>query len=125
MEKTGRLNNLKPWKAGQSGNPAGKTKGTKNRSTIVRQWLEAWATDGSDGQVVDQLVRAMVEKALKGDAAAFKELMDSAFGKVTDKAGNEASFVVMDKVLVRSAKCSGKMVFDVGKKVVLPDYIKG
>ncbi|MFY7938536.1 MAG: DUF5681 domain-containing protein, partial [Flavobacterium sp.] len=33
--------NLKPaWQKGESGNPAGKPKGAKNRSTIARQWLE-------------------------------------------------------------------------------------
>jgi hypothetical protein len=32
--------NLKPWKAGQSGNPAGRKVGSKNVSTIIRELLE-------------------------------------------------------------------------------------
>ena len=32
--------NLKPWKRGQSGNPAGRKPGSKNVSTIVRKLLE-------------------------------------------------------------------------------------
>ena len=35
------MSNLKPFKKGESGNPAGKPKGTRNRSTIVREWMEA------------------------------------------------------------------------------------
>ena len=32
--------NLKPFKKGQSGNPKGRPKGSKNRSTIIKKWLE-------------------------------------------------------------------------------------
>jgi hypothetical protein len=31
---------LIPFVAGQSGNPNGRPKGSKNRSTIARKWLE-------------------------------------------------------------------------------------
>jgi hypothetical protein len=31
--------NLTPWQAGQSGNPAGKPKGSLNRSTILKRYL--------------------------------------------------------------------------------------
>ena len=37
--------NLKPWKRGQSGNPAGRKLGGKNVSTIVRKLLEQNAVD--------------------------------------------------------------------------------
>jgi len=33
--------NLKPnWEQGESGNPNGRPKGSKNRSTIAKKWLE-------------------------------------------------------------------------------------
>ena len=32
--------NLKSWSKGESGNPKGRPKGSKNRSTIVRELLE-------------------------------------------------------------------------------------
>lgn len=32
--------NLKSWPKGQSGNPAGKAPGTKNRATIIKKFLE-------------------------------------------------------------------------------------
>jgi len=62
----------------------GKPKGTRNRSTIVREAIEA-ILKGTDQQVVDSMTAAIIEKAMGGDVPAFKELMDSAYGKVTDK----------------------------------------
>jgi len=65
-------------------NRAGKVKGTRNRSTIVREAIEA-ILKGTDQLVVDTMTAAIIEKAMGGDVPAFKELMDSAYGKVTDK----------------------------------------
>jgi Family of unknown function (DUF5681) len=102
---------LKPFKSGQewNGNAEGRPKGSRNRSTIVREWLEAKATDG-EGQIADQLVRALIKKAAQGDVAAFKELMDSGFGKLTDKVENQHSFTAMGRVMVGTKA----LEFDVG-----------
>lgn len=35
-----KLDNLKPFEQGESGNPNGRPKGSRNRSTIARLWLE-------------------------------------------------------------------------------------
>ena len=72
-----------PWKPGQSGNPAGKPKGTRNRATIYSYWLEQINKDGVTE--ADSIVVAMIEKAKQGDVAAAKEAMDSGFGKIADK----------------------------------------
>ena len=111
MAKKNHSKNLKPWPKGVSGNPAGKPKGARNRSTIVREWLDADATDGLGGTVTDQLVRALIGKASKGDVAAFRELMDSGFGKVKDEAETTVTYNLMPPL-----KIGGKeVVFDVGK----------
>jgi Family of unknown function (DUF5681) len=112
MAKIGRTRNLKQWKAGQSGNPSGRPKGSRNRSTIVRQWLEATATDG-DGQVVDQLVRALIKKALQQDVLAFRELMDSCYGKTTESVENTHTFTQMGTVTINGSP----LKFDIGSKV--------
>ena len=76
--------NLTPFKPGQSGNPAGKPKGVRNRKTIVKEALEC-ILDGSDQQVVDAITAAAIAKAMTGDIPAFNSLLDSAYGKLTDK----------------------------------------
>ncbi len=106
--------NLKPWKKGQSGNPAGKPKGARNRATIIRELLEAKATDG-DGQIADQLTRALIKKAAEGDVMAFRELFDSAYGKNTDKVENSIHYTKMGNVMVQDASGEVKALeFDIG-----------
>ncbi len=83
---------LKPFEKGISGNPNGRPEGTKNRSTIVKKWLEvieettnSITKEKEDLSQQDQIVLALIKKAKKGDVAAFKELMDSAHGKIVDQ----------------------------------------
>ena len=118
MAKTGSSENLKPFKKGVSGNPAGKPKGLRNRSTLVREWVEASATDGGNGTVADQLVRAMITKASKGDVAAFRELMDSAYNKIKDESEVGFTYNLMPEV-----KLGGKpLEFKIGKPAQRREY---
>jgi len=111
VSKTDKTKHLKSWKPGQSGNPAGRPKGALNRSTLVRQLLDAKATDGGDGSVADQLVRAMIKKATNGDVNAYRELMDSAYGKIKDEADVGITYNLMPEL-----KLNGKpLIFDIGK----------
>jgi hypothetical protein len=66
-----KLDNLKPFEKGESGNPNGRPKGSKNRSTIAKYWLE-----------VNQNLKtlALIKKARDGDVNAYKALMDSGYG---------------------------------------------
>jgi len=73
-------------------NKEGRPKGVRNRATIVREWLEASEKykNPLTGQVeqlsqADIITLALINKARKGDVAAFKELMDSCFGKISDQ----------------------------------------
>jgi hypothetical protein len=50
--------------AGQSGNPTGKTPGTRNRATLLRE-----ALDGEEGPAIARMV---IDKALSGDVVAAK-----------------------------------------------------
>lgn len=76
----------------QNINRTGRPKGSKNRTTIVKYWLETKKLiknpiNGKDEilPIEDQITIALIGKALKGDVNAFKELMDSGYGKITDK----------------------------------------
>ena len=71
---------------------SGRTKGSRSRSTIVREWLEATESmknpiTGESEKLTqyDIITLALIQKARKGDVQAFKELMDSSFGKIPDK----------------------------------------
>jgi hypothetical protein len=86
--------NLKPaWKPGeQSPNPNGRPKGSKNRSTIARKWLEVMQESKNPitGELEklsqeDLITLAMIHKARKGDVGAYKQLMDSGFGMPTQQ----------------------------------------
>ena len=73
------------------GNPLGRPKGLRNRSTIVREWLEASykkinpiTGQNETLQIQDHLVISLIGKALKGDVQAFRELFDSGHGKVSE-----------------------------------------
>jgi hypothetical protein len=80
------------FKPGESGNPNGRPKGARNRSTLVREWLEVKQKEKNPltGQVEeleqqDLITLALIKKAKKGDVQAYKELMDSAHGKIEQK----------------------------------------
>lgn len=81
--------NLKPATKGEVRNPNGRPKGALGRATIVKKWLDVVTEEqnplsGNDERLSqsDLMTLALVQKAKEGDVQAFKELMDSAFGKV-------------------------------------------
>jgi hypothetical protein len=69
-----KLDNLEPFKKGQSGNPAGRPKGSRNRSTILKELL-----DINDQEL--KMHQAQIDKAIQQkDTAAYKAVLDSAYG---------------------------------------------
>lgn len=82
-----KLKNLKPFEKGESGNPAGRPKGSKNRSTIARRWLEVnqnlknpLTGESETMSQEDLMTLALIKKAREGDVSAYKALMDSGYG---------------------------------------------
>lgn len=85
--------NIKPYefKKGQSGNPKGRPVGSKNRSTIVKKWLETVQKSKNpiSGEIEDlsqedMITLAILKKARTGDVRAYKELMDSLYGSAKE-----------------------------------------
>lgn len=133
--------NLRPFKPGQSGNPAGRPKGARSRSTIIREILEraaltkiteaqreAMGEDYDPQTLADQIAAAIALKAASGDVAAFNAIMDSGYGKLTDKVDNRHSFVKMGEITAKVNECAddapvGKVFlsFDVGSDVAVPE----
>ncbi len=79
--------NLIPYKKGQSGNPNGRPKGSKNRSTIAKKWLQViqetenpLTLESEELSQEDLITLALLKKAANGDVNAYKALMDSGYG---------------------------------------------
>ena len=75
------------YKKGQSGNPNGRPKGSKNRSTIAKKWLELeqninnpLTSQNENMSQEDSITLALIKKAREGDTQAYQKLMDSAYG---------------------------------------------
>lgn len=75
------------YKKGQSGNPNGRPKGSKNRSTIAKKWLEVNQNKKNPLTELQEILNqedlmtlALIKKAKEGDVSAYKELMNSAYG---------------------------------------------
>lgn len=101
MNETGTPENLKPFKPGESGNPDGRPKGSRNRSTIVREMLSKVADlQEIDPKNADTLKKhgietkaeleslitaAQILKAMGGDTKAYQALMDSGYGQPKQK----------------------------------------
>lgn len=89
--------NLIPAKKGEIRNPKGRGH-ARGRATIVREWLmvEQKFKNPLTGQEeilsqADMITLALISKARKGDVAAFRELMDSGYGKNQEIVKNEIS----------------------------------
>ena len=92
------------FKKGQSGNPNGRPKGSRNRATLVREWLEVTQNikNPLTGEVEplqqqDLIILALIKRARNGDVNAAKELLDSAHGKLKDQSVIEHITDIRDK----------------------------
>ena len=94
---------IKPhkWKKGESGNLSGRPKGSLNRSTLVKYWLDAKETRANpitkQIETLDQwdlIILAAIKEARKGNIHAFKELMDSVHGKTKENEGQPIEMII-------------------------------
>ena len=83
----GSLDNLKKFSSEYQPEKNGRPKGSRNRSTIARKWLEAMQDSKNPitGEIEnlsqeDIMTLALLNKARKGDVNAYKQLMDSGYG---------------------------------------------
>ena len=112
--------NLTPLKKGDVLNPKGRGKGTLNRSTLLKKWLSVKmdVTRPDTGkkekmELFDAVTLALIQKALKGDVIAYKEIMDSLHGKITEKhdhGSSDGSMATKPTIVVQSEK--GKIELD-------------
>jgi hypothetical protein len=114
-EKTPKMskeNNLKPnWDKGESGNPNGRPKGSKNRSTIARQWLEVnqnlknpLTGENETMSQEDLMTLALIKKARDGDVNAYKALMDSGYGAPIQQIEQQQTTVDLSELTTEEIK---------------------
>lgn len=86
----GSSDNLKSFKKGESGNPRGRPKGAKNRSTAFKKFLSIKTLiDNPDngqlpkikGTIEEKMAAVQIKKALEGNTYAFREVMDCVYGR--------------------------------------------
>jgi len=84
-KNTGNIENLKPWKPGQSGNPKGRPpKGLSLTEEIKRQLEEEWL-DGKGKSTLEELVRTAIANAMRGNGPFFREIMARVDGIVAQE----------------------------------------
>jgi len=98
------------FKPGQSGNLKGRTKGVKNRSTVVKYWLKAGEvfvnpiTEEEQKLTQEDIVTlAQITEAREGNTKAYNALMDSRYGKAVQR--NEDKQKVIAEINVNIKKC--------------------
>lgn len=93
------------WKPGQSGNPEGRPKGSKNLSTWVRDIMDdeefgetLRGTHGVAGAPIEAIVKSLVIKALNGNLRAFELLAKYGYGTKPEPAEQERPIPILDLV---------------------------
>lgn len=102
------------FKEGQSGNPAGRPKGSKNLSTILKQMLEEDVEVVIDGkkerrQFQEVIIRKLLKKANDGEIRAIIEIFDRTEGK--PKQEIEQSTVIEDERIELSVLTDDELDF--------------
>jgi len=77
---------IKPrWKKGESGNPAGRPKGSRNFKTLFREACKLVAADLKLGKEPDavqvELIKRGIKEGLSGSYQFYKDLMDRLHGQ--------------------------------------------
>ena len=88
-----------PFKAGESGNPKGRTKGAPNKATASIRDIARLYTD----QAVMALVGVLSDESPAARVAAAKELLDRAYGKATTVlAGDQDGGAIVVRAIERT-----------------------
>ena len=83
------------WKPGQSGNPAGKPKGARHFSTLIKEAITKVATDtGTSDDIL--IIQELVAKAKDGDLKAVDMVLDRVDGKAEQTINLDADVTVND-----------------------------
>ena len=85
--------NLRPWKAGETGNPRGRPKSFETFAAIMARVMDepTGAPVPETETKKERICRVHVEKAMRGDPASTALVVERTEGKVADKLVSEQS----------------------------------
>jgi DNA-binding ferritin-like protein len=93
------MSGLKPFKSGQSGNPKGRPKGSRNFKTIFREAAKAVAEALKLGKEPDavllEIVKRGISQALKGNYSFYKDILDRLYGQAKQTIETEEKKVLV------------------------------
>jgi len=94
----------KKFQPGESGNPDGKPTGTKNRSTIVKKWLEVASKQENfitkqfeELTEEDWQILSLIKQGRRGNIQATKMLFDMLYGP-QDKNINHSGSISLEQI---------------------------
>lgn len=95
------IENLIPFKEGESGNPNGRPKGQRNYATIYREALIKLAklNDKSPEELEEEILSAGLLNARKGNYSFYKDVLDRLHGQATQKSEN--TLEIIQPILVK------------------------
>ena len=82
MNKNPKIENLKPFKKGQSGNPKGRTPNLPALNELMAKVMGEMGESGITAMEV--ILKAIRSKAAKGDVRSAEMLFDRAYGKAKE-----------------------------------------
>lgn len=99
------------FKKGQSGNPAGRPKGSKNRTTLIKQAIEGQLVEELSQEAVVVMKKA-IEMAKKGDQAMIKLVIERVLPlrRATDDDDRHATPAVNIVVNTLTGKDEGNII---------------
>lgn len=96
MKRDGNIQNLKPFKKGQSGN----LKGRPRKLPELDKLLDEVMGQGAEGKsVAKQILDALAKKAKGGDVKAAEMLLDRAYGKIKQPIENSGNQELTIKIV--------------------------
>jgi len=113
---------LSKWKPGQSGNPAGKKPGTKNKLTIYREMV-LMKQEKKMLQEFPEIIGVLMERAKAGDMTAMKLYLERVMAAKRIAEENEEKSAQQINIIVQGANASTVMGRVVKKEFdQIPDY---
>lgn len=117
-DKTEKKQKPQLWSKGQSGNPSGRPKGTRNFNTLFKEAITklALAEGKTLEELEDELLQVGFQKAKKGDFKFYQDFIDRLHGKPVNRNENVNANVDMNNLLTEEEREKIKQLLNANPK---------